>query len=171
MSQPPEIPTTRLRLLAPGPSCAEAYRRFYTDAAASAAYGGPLTAGQADARLAKDVAAWTQQGFGVWAVQRREQGDIIGTCGFWQGPGWPRELTWWLLPEARGQGYAKEASQTAIRHAYDVFGWAAVETYMEDANHEARALVVRLGGQRVDRRVFPDGKERDFYRFPRPVGG
>lgn len=100
-----------------------------------------MTAGAAWARLASDIGNWYLQGFGVWAVQRKIEKDIVGTCGFWQGKGWPRELSWWLLPEFRGQGLAKEASVAAVNHAYRMFGWTEVQTYMNDENHAARSYV------------------------------
>jgi [ribosomal protein S5]-alanine N-acetyltransferase len=162
------LETDRLWLIPPDATCEDAYQRFYTDAQASAAYGGPLTATAAHERLASDIDAWQRQGFGVWAVQRKLQGDVVGVCGFWQGKGWPRELTWWLLPAARGTGLAQEASTAAITHAYAVFGWDTVQTYMNDANTQARQLVLRLGGEKVGRQRFPDGLERDVYRLPRP---
>jgi ribosomal-protein-alanine N-acetyltransferase len=165
----PTLRTDRLALIPPDASCDPAWQRFYTDAEASAAYGGPLAPGAAWSRLAHDVGTWSLQGFGVWAIRRRMQGDIVGACGFWQGRGWPRELTWWLLPEARGQGIALEASQAAIAHAYDEWRWPAVETYTRDDNHLAQALVARLGGVRLARQVFPDGEERQLYRIPRPA--
>ena len=57
--------------------------------------------------------------------------EFVGVCGFWQSPGWRRELTWWLLPRHRSRGFAQEASQAVVAHAYDVFGWESVETYMD----------------------------------------
>jgi [ribosomal protein S5]-alanine N-acetyltransferase len=165
--QVPVLHTARLALLAPSAAHAPLYEAFYTDAGASAAYGGPLTNEAARARLAGDIETWQLRGFGVWVVQRRDTGDVVGVCGFWQGTGWPTELTWWLLPAARGTGIATEASRAAIRHACRDFGWPAVETYMNDTNQAARALVLRLGGVKVDRRMFPDGLERDVFRFPR----
>ncbi len=166
----PALQTERLNLLPPGRFCEAAYRAFYTDAEASKAYGGPLTAAAAWTRLASDIGSWHLQGFGVWALQRREQGDVVGVCGFWQGLGWPRELTWWLLPEVRGQGLAVEASRAALRHAYREFGWPQVQTYMADDNQAARALVLRLGGQKLERRAFPDGDQRDLFLLPEPPG-
>lgn len=164
----PTLETERLRLLPPDARCDEAYQRFYTDPEASRSYGGPLTSGAAWARLAADLGTWGLQGFGVWALQRKAKGDIVGTCGFWQGRGWPRELTWWLLPDARGLGLAKEASLAAVAHAYEAFGWPEVRTYMNDDNAAARRLVLALGGRKVDRRIFPDGQERDVFVIPRP---
>lgn len=164
----PTLETQRLLLEPPSEAGWGAYERFYTDAEASKMYGGPMTVQQAWARLASDLGTWHLRGFGVWLLRRKIEGDYVGTCGFWQGNGWPRELTWWLLPEARGRGLAKEASQSVIAHAYNGFGWNAVQTYMKDENDAARALVLSLGGKMVERRAFPDGLERDVFFLPRP---
>lgn len=162
-------PVQRLELVPPDQSCDSAYQRFYTDAAASAAYGGPLSPAAAWSRLACDLGSWHLQGFGVWALRRREDAAILGVCGFWQGRGWPRELTWWLLPEARGLGYAHEASRAAVQHAYAEFGWGSVQTYCADSNEPAKALIARLGGVHVARQAFPDGEDRNVYHLPRPA--
>lgn len=164
----PTLKTERLRLVPPSPTAEDLYRRFYTDAEASTFYGGPLGAGAAYTRLATDIGCWYLQGFGVWVVERLGDDAQLGVCGFWQGLGWPRELTWWLLPDARGQGFAQEASRAAIAYAYRECGWQTVETYMTDDNAPARALALRLGACQIERRIFPDGQQRDLFRFPRP---
>src|SRR6185436_2538864 len=102
--QVPTLRTDRLTLVPPSVASEHLYSEFYTDADASSGYGGPLTPDAASARLAADIGTWSVRGFGVWVIQRREQRDRVGTCGYWQGKGWPRELTWWLLPRARGAG-------------------------------------------------------------------
>jgi [ribosomal protein S5]-alanine N-acetyltransferase len=160
------LSTPRLSLIPPSALCGDLYERFYTDPVASSAYGGPLTADAAWARLKADLGSWHLSGFGVWVIQRKHEGDLVGTCGFWQGKGWPRELTWWLLPDARGAGLAQEASCAVIAHAFEVLGWDTVETYMNDANIAARSLAERLGGIKIRRERFPDGVERDIYRIP-----
>lgn len=55
-----------------------------TDPEASRMYGGPVTVRQAWARLASDLGAWYLLGFGVWAVRRKHEQDIVGTCGYGQ---------------------------------------------------------------------------------------
>ena len=164
----PILETDRLVLRPPCSDCELAYQRFYTDGGASGMYGGPLTPVAAWARLATDLGSWGLQGFGVWAIRRKAEGDVVGVCGFWQGQGWPRELTWWLLPHVRGLGLAKEASAAAVAHAYSVYGWPEVRTYMADENEQARRLVLSLGGRKVGRECFPDGLERDLYSIPPP---
>lgn len=167
----PTLDTGRLRLVPPSVACEKTYEAFYADARASGPYGGPLTPGQAWARLASDLGHWHLQGFGVWAIELPAERAIVGTCGFWQGKGWPRELTWWLVPSARGRGLALEASRAAVHHAYTAWAWPEVQTYMNDDNASARALALRLGGRVVERRRFPDGLERDLFRIPRPLAG
>jgi [ribosomal protein S5]-alanine N-acetyltransferase len=162
------IQTALLNLVPPSSEAEQLYEEFYTNPGASSAYGGPLTSSAARTRLAADIDSWNLNGFGIWVVQRRQQQDFVGVCGYWQGNGWPRELTWWLLPKARGAGIAREASLAAIRHAYFVFGWPIVETYMNDSNESARNLVLRLGGIKSERRQFPDGLERDVFQIPHP---
>lgn len=153
----------------PGRDCEQAYEQFYIDAVASAAYNGPLTPAAAYSRLAADIGVWYLQGFGVWAIHELHSEQVLGVCGFWQGKGWPRELTWWLLPAARGKGIALEASRAVINHAYESFQWPQVQTYMNDSNEAARALVLRLGGEKAGRQLFPDGLERDVFNIPRQI--
>ena len=164
----PTIETDRLLLLPPDSSCFDLYEEFYTDAEASAAYGGPTSSARARARLKEDICSWSVCGFGVWVIQDKASKSLLGCCGFWQGEGWPRELTWWLLPQMRGKGYAREASLAAVSYAYDDFGWEKVETYMEDSNQAAKVLVQRLGGECTRRDDFPDGLSRDVYLIPQP---
>ncbi|MGJ8535929.1 MAG: hypothetical protein ACSHW2_02130 [Parasphingopyxis sp.] len=39
---------------------------------------------------------------------------------------------------------------------------------MDDGNEAARKLVLRLGGEQVERIAFPDGKMRDLFSIPEP---
>ena len=160
------IETSRLRLVPPTLEHLSVYETFYMDADASQMYGGPLDKAQVLARLKADLGSWYLMGFGVWVIQSKQDDKCIGTCGFWQGADWPRELTWWVLPEARGQGIATEASVAAINHAHKSFKWTVVETYMNDDNVAARALVEKLGGKKVRRELFPDGLSRDIFQLP-----
>jgi RimJ/RimL family protein N-acetyltransferase len=147
----------------------DVYELFYTDSEASKAYGGSINKEQVLARLKADLGSWYLLGFGVWIIQLKSDNSFLGTCGFWQGRDWPIELTWWVLPKARGRGVATEASKAAIVHAYKEFKWDVVKTYMNDENLAARNLVEKLGGQKIDRQSFNDGLSRDIYKLPKPV--
>jgi ribosomal-protein-alanine N-acetyltransferase len=83
----PTLDTERLQLVPLSLACEAMYEEFYTDAQASAFYSGPLTPAAAAARLAADLGTWYLRGFGVWAIRRRDEQDLVGVCGFWQGKG------------------------------------------------------------------------------------
>ncbi|OXM63408.1 MULTISPECIES: GNAT family N-acetyltransferase [Amycolatopsis] len=57
---------------------------------------------------------------GRWAMERREDGQVIGGLGIRLLPPYDEdlELSWQLHPEAWGQGYATEGSQALIRWAF-----------------------------------------------------
>jgi len=165
----PTIETERLRLIPPSSGCFEVYERFYTDAEASRMYGGPISKEQVWSRLKSDLGSWYLLNFGVWVIQLKSNNSFIGTCGFWRGKDWPRELTWWVMPEGRGKGIATEASIAALLHAYNEFKWDKVETYMNDENIAARTLVEKLGGVKAKRQKFPDGLSRYIYELPKPA--
>lgn len=150
------------RLLTPPDRDSEALSlRCHSDAGASTSCGGPLTFGAALSRLAHDLGVWHLDGYGVSIIRRADDGMRVGVCGSLQGLGWPREPKGWLLPEARGRGFALIGSTAALTHACEVFRWVRVETHMADENIAARALARRLGGEAVRRQVLPDGVERD----------
>lgn len=159
----PTLETERLRLVAPDENCISGYLAFYTNEEESRFYGGPLSEDAVWTRLKADLGAWYLMGFGVWAIYEKDSGQFIGTCGFWKSGDWPRELTWWLLNDARRKGYATEASRRVIEYAYHGWHWDKVETYCNDLNVPARVLIEKLGGSVSRREIFPDGKERDIF--------
>lgn len=168
----PHIETNRLVLRALGAEDFSVYERFYADAEASAAYGGPMNSGAAWRRLAIDLGHWRLRGFGMWAVVVKGSGQMVGGAGLFWPQGWPRsELTWWIVPEARRNGYAFEASRAVVDFAYRELGWSQVETHMNDENVAARSLALKLGGRVIAREVFPDGLSRNVYALPHSSGG
>ncbi|MBX2853812.1 MAG: GNAT family N-acetyltransferase [Rhodobacteraceae bacterium] len=166
-----ELSTPRLRLQPVRSSDEAIYLAYFQDAEASKWNGGPLE--DIDAcrdRLMADVSHWTRRGHGMWMLRRRSDDLAVGACGLVWSEGWPRsELTWWLLSEHRGCGYAKEASLAAIQYGYETLGWPLVETHTRDENAPARRLVARLGGYKIAREPFPDGVSRDVFALPHPM--
>lgn len=163
----PTLETKRLILREPRLEDFPIYRDFFANAEASAAYGGPLSADKAWQVLAIDIGHWALRGHGRWSVIVKQTGEMIGGCGLWWPEGYIRsELTWWVIPAARRNGYAKEASIAAIDFGYKRLGWSLVETHMNDKNHAARHLVETLGGTVIARETFPDGLVRNIFKLP-----
>jgi len=164
----PTLQTERLTLRAPSATDFPLYAAFYAVGEKTGVYSGPRDEVDAWKVLAADAGHWALRGFGKWVMVRRDTGAGIGGCGLVHNGGWPRpELTWWLMPDQRGHGFAAEASRAAIAFGYDALGWSLVETHMRDENAPARRLAARLGGGVIARDVFPDGVARDVFALPR----
>lgn len=59
--------------------------------------------------------AWSLCGVGMWAIERRSDGALIGRAGLHHPPYWPDlELGWLLARNAWGQGFAREAAAAAL---------------------------------------------------------
>lgn len=158
----PVLKTERLTLRAPAAEDLDAYARFFADAEASHFYGGPLRRDQAYGALCRDIGHWALKGFGKFVITRDRA--TLGGCGIVHPEGWPgHELTWWLLPEARGTGIAKEASHAVLAWARGGLGRDMVETHFRDENTAALRLTETLGGRKLRRETFPDGIARDIY--------
>lgn len=165
----PVLETEHLLLRAPDADDFPVYADFFGEGEASYFYGGPMSADRAWRVLATDLGHWALRGYGRWALEEKSTGRMVGGCGLWWPDGYPRsELTWWIIPAARRNGYALEASRAAIRFGYDVLGWELVETHMDDENLAARKLAEKLGGKVFARETFPDGLTRDLFALPHP---
>lgn len=169
MTALPELTTERLTLRAPTQADLPAYQAFYKVSDVTVgAYRGQRSPDEVVRILADDIAHWQARGFGVWLLRRRGDETVLGGAGLVLDDDWPsHELTWWLMPGARGRGFASEASRAIIAFAYDTLGWDQVRTFMRDHNTPAHRLAQRLGGTKIDRQTFPDGVTRDIYALPR----
>lgn len=163
------LETDRLTLRLPTAQDRPLYDAFY---AASDAPLGKYRMGRSPAEVAAiaahDLAHWETHGYGIFLIGRKSDGALLGGAGLDTSPDFPgHELTWWLMPHAQRQGYAKEASLAVIDWAHDTLRWPRVETYMRDENRGAHSLAQSLadlrGGHKDRRVVFPDDVIRDVY--------
>ena len=170
MTAVPVIETERLTLRRFSAEDYPEFEAFFADPEASRNCGGPLTPDRAWMRFCAEIGHWSAAGYGVWAMEARADHAFVGGAGFWRLEGWGVvELTWFVLPAYRRQGYGREASRAALAHAYDAWGWKRVETIARDSDVAVVGLIRELGGAVARRERFPDGVERDVYRLPHPA--
>ncbi|MEM7058856.1 MAG: GNAT family N-acetyltransferase [Pseudomonadota bacterium] len=165
------LETDRLNLVQPASQHLHHYLAFYAiPNDQKGGYRAPRPQDEVEGLLARDIAEWARNGFGMFLLFRKGDAAFVGGTGLAHPADWPRhELTWWLMPVARGTGFATEASRAVLTWAYMVLGWPVVETHMRDENLPARRLAERLGGTKITREVFPDGIARDVFTLPQPV--
>jgi RimJ/RimL family protein N-acetyltransferase len=146
----PQPVTPRLRLRAPRLGDAGPWADILTGPAGPH-LGGPFTRDEAFTEFAATVGLWLLRGHGLWTVEPRDGGAVLGfvLVGFEPGDREP-ELGMLFLPAAEGRGYAQEAATAAREHAFGAAGLPALVSYIDPANQRSRRLAARLG-------AVPDG--------------
>lgn len=108
--------------------------------------GGPLSAEAAYSAFCVYAAGWLLHGHGLWSVDRRDDGVLIGFVPL--GLEWPDEepeLGWMFAEDARGQGYATEAAAAARDHGATLL--AHFVSYIDPFNTGSKAVAARLGAR------------------------
>ncbi len=97
----------------------------------------------AEGRLFK---AYRELGHGFWALERREDGVLVGMCGLFKRPALPEpDIGYALLAEHEGQGYALEAARGCVAHAKAALGWPVLMAITAVHNTPSVALLAKLG--------------------------
>jgi RimJ/RimL family protein N-acetyltransferase len=91
---------------------------------------------------------------GVWAVENRHSGELLGALllvGILASgdreplvPSGETEIGWYFHPDAWGHGYASEAAQTVLHHAFGA-GLPTVLAVTHPENTASQAVCRRLG--------------------------
>ena len=110
----------------------------------------PLTRERSDAFVDRIAAHWAEQGWGLWALERRDTGQFIGFTGLWpvgfDAPFEPRtEVGWRLAAEHWGHGFATEAARAALAFGFDVLGRAEIVSFTSRLNLRSQAVMRRIG--------------------------
>lgn len=106
-----------------------------------------------DALVERFEAHFAEHGFGRWAVERREDGSLLGFVGgqtvHFEAPFTPAvEVGWRLGRSAWGQGYAREAAEACLRDLRQRLGLTAIVSFTVPANRPSWGLMERLGFRR-----------------------
>jgi RimJ/RimL family protein N-acetyltransferase len=108
--------------------------------------GKTLTRGEAWRQMAMILGHWQLRGYGLWAVEERATGALVGRLGFFQPEGWPGfELGWMLRRASWGQGYATEGARRALAHAFTDLGRDRVISLIRPDNRASVRVAARLG--------------------------
>jgi RimJ/RimL family protein N-acetyltransferase len=111
--------------------------------------GGPMTEDEAWDEFCRAVAVWLLRGHGLWTVEPRAGGAVLGfvLIGFEPGDAEP-ELGYLFRETAEGRGYATEAAGAARDHAFGALGMPALVSYVAPGNDRSARLARRLGARR-----------------------
>ena len=108
--------------------------------------GKPISREEAWRHLAIILGTWRLRGYGIWAVEEKESGLLLGRVGFIHPEGWPGlELAWSLGRPFWGKGYATEAARACLDYGFREAGMEHVISLVHPDNHRSRAVAQRLG--------------------------
>jgi RimJ/RimL family protein N-acetyltransferase len=92
------------------------------------------------------LAMYEREGFGLYLVERREDGAPIGMCGLIKRDSLEDvDLGFAFLPRYWGQGYAREAAAAVLAHGRSAFGLARVVAITDPDNASSARLLEKLG--------------------------
>jgi len=118
-------------------------------------------------QMASFMGHWYFRGYGVWAVEEKSTGIVIGRIGFMNPIGWPSfELGWTLARESWGKGYATEGARRALQYAFTELGRDHVISLIAPANIASARVAQRLG-EKVEGQTELLGKEVLIYGIGR----
>ncbi|WP_165244125.1 GNAT family N-acetyltransferase [Paludisphaera soli] len=107
---------------------------------------GPMNRAEAWRNMATILGHWTLRGFGIWAVEERDGGALIGRVGCWRPEGWPGlEIGWMLRRASWGRGFATEAAKASLDFAFDRLGERHAISMIHGDNQPSVRVARRLG--------------------------
>lgn len=90
-----------------------------------------------------------EHGCTFWAMERKEDGRVLGFCGISRGTvpfiADRLEIGWRLVSDCWGHGYAREAAQGSLRWAAEEHPGEAIWAITSVGNVRSRGLMERLG--------------------------
>ena len=117
---------------------------------------------QAWAQMALFLGQWELRGVGLWALEEKETGRLVGRAGLYcpERPDWPGlEVGWALHPDVWGLGYATEAGARAVEYGFGEAGEERLFSCILPENERSQAVARRLGFNLLEERVlshFPE---------------
>ncbi len=106
---------------------------------------------------------------GMWGITKRDDGRLIGRCGFYpcsEPPVGTPELAYLLSRSHWGQGLATEAARRCLEFAFAERAWPEVVAMVRLGN-QASARVLRKLGMELLRRIDVRGVAADLYGIQR----
>jgi RimJ/RimL family protein N-acetyltransferase len=101
---------------------------------------------QAWRSMASILGHWVLKGYGMYAVELKATGELLGRAGYLDPPGWPGFEVGWLLGRGYwGKGYALEAAKVCLDYAFGDLGQDRVISLIRPENARSIRVAEKLG--------------------------
>jgi RimJ/RimL family protein N-acetyltransferase len=174
MRTPPRLETERLVLRAIDPERDfEPFAAMLADPETARFIGGVQERPIVWRNMCAVLGHWQVRGYGFFAVEETDTGELVGRVGPWYPDGWPAPEVGWMIRRDRwGKGYAVEAATAALDWAFDDLGWRSVVHVIEAANTRSIRVAEKLGSSwtaRVEKMPPPWGQAAELYGQTAPA--
>jgi RimJ/RimL family protein N-acetyltransferase len=111
---------------------------------------------------------WEERGYGLWAVESRPSGALLGRCGLQHLPETEGvEVDFILGRPFWGQGFATEAGRASIRYGFERLGVESIVGIVHLDNRASQRVLEKLGMELVEQKEY-FGMECYRYVVERP---
>jgi RimJ/RimL family protein N-acetyltransferase len=108
--------------------------------------GGVRNAAQTAEDLARNMAFWSEHGYGIWSVREAAGNRFIGIAGLEDRPdGRGVALRFAVWPEVQGHGYAREAAAAALRFGHERVGLRRIVAAARETNFASLTVLGAIG--------------------------
>ncbi|MDQ2747547.1 MAG: GNAT family N-acetyltransferase [Acidobacteriota bacterium] len=92
------------------------------------------------------VESYRINGFGMWAVEFKETGAVLGICGFVKRDTLPdTDIGFAFLPQFEGRGFASEAAVGVMKYGAETLKFERVLAITSPGNDRSGRLLEKLG--------------------------
>lgn len=118
-------------------------------------------------RLRVYIASYASNGFGVWGVEHKADGKLIGWCGLMFLEETPEvEVGYGIAKEYWGQGLMTEAASASMRYGFEQIGLERIVAVALPENIASRRIMEKLG-MKYEKNVFHYGFDCVYYAITR----
>lgn len=117
----------------------------------------PMSKAQVEIAITRHIEAFREHGFGVFAVELKSSGTLVGQCGLFRRDGMPEvEIAYLLAQPCWGQGYATEATRAVRDFGFDVIGLDRIVGVTRQDNEASQNVLKKIGLRFEGERQYSD---------------
>ncbi|MGE0076450.1 MAG: GNAT family N-acetyltransferase [Bacteroidales bacterium] len=102
--------------------------------------------------IERNIARYKNDGFGLWAVIRKDDNQFLGDCGITlqniDGDILP-EIGFHIIKSFCNMGYATEAAEACKKYALETLGFKSIYSYSEIGNKPSQRVSAKIGMSKV----------------------
>ena len=126
-----------------------------------------LTLEESEAALKRRMQHWVEHGFGMWVVEEKASGSLLGHAGLQMLEATEDiELGYYFGRPAWGRGIATEAGAACVRYGFETLGLEQILAVVRPENQGSQRVLSKLGFQHA-RDAYHYGFDVQVWRIGR----